>query len=447
VRATILQHYVRSIKDQDLSEGAIRGMLAALNDPYSDYLSADQLKKFERDVAGSFAGVGVQIQLKEDTPVVVTPIQGSPALQAGVKAGDRILAIDGHPTKGGDIDAAVKRILGPQGSEVTLRIRSDDEQDRDVKLTRAQVKVPSVKGFRRDADDRWEFTLDPQRKIGYVAISHFTNTTAADLRTRLGELQKAGVKGLVLDLRFCPGGLLPAAIEIAEQFVSDGTIVTVRGHAEPGRSYKAAAKAPFADIPLLVLVNEGTASAAEVVAGALKDNQRATILGTRTFGKGFIQQLFEVPGDGRVRLTTAFFFLPSGRNIHKAGGDPDWGVDPTDGFYVPLDSAQTEALVKVARQLDVIGLKGDGKRTMNVTPKVLADHFADPQLAAGMTTMTARIRDGAFPAVGKPNADLLSRLAKRDDLVKRRDGLLKEMNDINRQLADLEKRGEKDKDM
>jgi carboxyl-terminal processing protease len=436
VRAMILKNYVRAVTDQDLSEGAIRGMLSSLNDPYSEYLSQEQVDDLGRGTQGTFAGVGIQIQLKDNQITVVTPIEGSPALEAGVQPGDAILAIDGHPTKGLDLPSAVKRILGPKDSRVKLRLRHPDGQEAEIALTRSLIKVPSVKGFRRDAENQWQYVVDAENQIAYVAITHFTSTTADDLRKLLQRLQEQGLKGLIVDLRFCPGGLLSTTVAIAELFFNEGAIVTVKGHQGEGSTSKAQGHALIPDIPLVVLLNEQTASAAEVLAGALRDNNRATLLGTRSYGKGSVQNMLKVPGNGMVKLTTAYFYLPSGRNIHKSPGDKDWGVDPTDGHYFPLDGKQTEALLKVARQLDVLGGTKTDRALPAITPKLIAEQYADPQLAAAVETLRAKIMKGEFVPVGKPHTVMLEHLAKREDLLKKREALQKELDQLNKTLED-----------
>jgi carboxyl-terminal processing protease len=437
VRTLIIQNYVRKVNDQDVTDGAIRGMVEALRDPYSGYVSSDELKALERETAGTFAGVGVQIRLEEGRITVVSPLEGSPALKAGVQPGDVILGIDGKPTQGIEIASAVKQILGTPGSPVQLKLRHPDGAEAEVTLTRSQIKVPSVKGFRRGPDDRWEYFLDRERQVGYVDVSHFTADTAKDLGDVVRKLKDQGLKGLVLDLRFCPGGLLSAAVATAQLFLSEATITTLKGNAGEGNTFAAGGDALLPDTPLVVLVNDRTSSAAEVVAGALKDNRRAIVLGTRTYGKGSVQNLFKVPGEGQLKLTTAFFYLPSGRSIHKAPGEKEWGVDPTDGYYLSLDTAQTEALLKVARRLDVLGGKSE-KPPVPLSIQTIAGEYADPQLAAALKTMTAKLTEGQFVPVGRPLTALQADVAKRDELLQRRLALMKDLEQVNKELAALE---------
>ncbi len=319
-----------------------------------------------------------------------------------------------------------------------MKIRHADGQEKEIALTRAQIKVPSVKGFRRDANDRWQFMIDNDKQIAYVDVTHFTATTADDLRALLLQLKEKGLKGLVIDLRFCPGGMLSTAVQIAEQFVNQGDIVTIKGHNNAGNTYSASGAALVPEAPLVILINEQTASAAEVVAGALKDHKRAVVLGTRSYGKGSVQTIHDIPGKGTLRLTHAHFHLPSGRSIHKSAGMKEWGVDPTDGYYFPLDSKQTEKLLKVARDLDVVGRKKTAEVQLpDLTPKVISEHYGDPQLAAAWETLSAKIAKGEFVPVGKPVALMLKHLAKREDLIKKRDALQKELDQVSKSLADI----------
>jgi carboxyl-terminal processing protease len=436
VRSLILKSYVRAVPEQDLSEGAIKGMLAALNDPYSEYLTAERVAELGRGTQGTFAGVGVQIHMKDNQITVVTPIDGSPALKAGVQPGDAILAIDGQPTKGLDLQTAVRRILGPKESEVKLRLRHPDGEETDLTLKRAQIRVQSINGFRRGADDRWEYFLDDKNKIAYVAITSFTASTADDLRALLEGFKEQNVKGLVIDLRFSPGGMLSSAVKVAEMFLGKGDVVAVKGHNETGSTYKADGNAILPEIPIVVLVNEQTASSAEVVAGALQESKRAVLLGTRTYGKGAIQNILEISGKGMLRLTTAHFYLPSGRSIQKVAGQKDWGVDPTNGYCVPIDAKQTEMLLKQARELNAVGSKRKPAKLPEITSQLIADQYADPQLAAALETLQAKLTKGEFVQVGKPNAVMFERLAKREDLLKKRDTLKKELEQVNRDLGE-----------
>jgi carboxyl-terminal processing protease len=440
VRAKILQRYVKSVSDQEVTDGAIQGMVAALHDPYSEYLAPERVAALEKELGGTLSGIGVQVHLKDGRSTVVTPLEDSPALKAGLQPGDVILAIDDQPTRGLDLQEVVRRILGPEGSPIKLRIRHPDGAEVSVTFPRAHIQVRSVQGFRRRGDGRWQYLIDPAQRIGYVRICRFSATTVQDLRDALGSLNDDRMRGLILDLRCSPGGLLRAAVDTARLFLAHGTIVSVRSPGQVEQSWEADGQSLVGDVPLVVLLNENTASAAEVVAGALKDNHRAVLVGTRSFGKGSVQEVIKLEqGRGALRLTTAYYHLPNGRNIHKHPGAATWGVDPTDGYYVPLDAAQTTAYFDNWQQRMVLGKAANLPPVQEkLTPERIAQGYADPQLAAAFRTLTARLTTGAFVKVGESNADLLAHLGRRQEMERRRDELLESLEQVNKELAELE---------
>jgi carboxyl-terminal processing protease len=443
-QAKILERYVKALNEKEITDAAIRGLLGALNDPYCDYLSPDELAQVERSLGNTFAGIGVQICTANGQPTVVSPLEDSPALEAGLRPGDLILAIDGKATKGITLADVVKRILGPAGSVVKLKIRHPEGDDVEVVVARRQIKVHTVQGFRRDCEDHWDFLLDSERQIGYVRIVHFTSGTEDDVREVLQQLTAKGLKGLILDLRCCPGGLLSAAIESTKLFLAKGTIVTIKGQHDE-EVIKADGTSLIGDVPMVVVVNGMTASAGEIVAGALSDNQRAIILGSRSYGKGSVQELIKLEGGSTIRLTTAYYHLPSGRGIHRTEGSKDWGVDPTDGYYVPLTGKQTETFAERRREREMVGTKQAARKNGPLTPREIAKDYADGQLSAALLTMTARLATGTFEKVGQGNDALHVDLAsfQREEIRKRRAAALKNLELINKELADFDKKSQR----
>ncbi|HEV3262068.1 MAG TPA: S41 family peptidase [Gemmataceae bacterium] len=443
VRDKIRELYVRKLNDRELTGDAIKGMLAALNDPYSVYFAPQEYAQLMREVRGTLSGIGAQLSMKDDRLTVVTPLEDSPALKAGLRAGDVIVAIDGKATKGLEIAQAVRRIIGPKGSVVKLKVVHPGGKEEELAITRGQIQLRSITGFRRGKDDRWQFLLDPDNKIGYVQITQFSPTTVKDLRGVIRRLQRQGLKGLILDLRFCPGGLMQSAVGTCELFLARGTIVSIKGEHNPEQTWEAKGKDTLGDFPLVVLLNESTASAAEIVAGALRENHRATLVGTRSYGKGSVQQIIELDDkEGALKLTTAYYYLPGGRNIQRHPGAKSWGVDPTDGYYVPVDARQTAAMQKLSQERAILGQsKGRGEK---LTPGRLAEDYADPQLAAALKTMTARVTSGKFEKVGKPSATMAADLRRRE-VRERREALLKQLEQANKELADLEKAGKEER--
>jgi carboxyl-terminal processing protease len=372
---------------------------------------------------------------------VVTPIEGSPAHKAGVRPGDVIETIDGRAARGIELKEAVQRILGKPGTEVKLKVLHHDGIVEELTITRAQLQLRTLQGFRRGPDDRWVFTLDPEHKIAYVQLTQFSPTTAKELREALTALQKEGLKGLILDLRFCPGGLLDQALQVAKLFLREGLILTTRGPNKQERSFRADGKEAIADVPLVILLNEQTASAAEIVAGALSDHNRAVLVGSRSFGKGSVQSIVKLDEGGALKLTTAYHYLPSGRNIQKRPGEKVWGVDPTDGYYVPLTQSQLEALKKDAERRALIGLPKDEqlKYPARLTPRLIEEQHADPQLAAALRTMIARVTSGDYVKVGQAIDVLQDHVRQLEEMRQRREVLLKNLNQLDEEISNLQK--------
>ena len=315
VYSLVKQAYVENVDDHALMQAAIRGLLAGL-DPHSEYLDRKQIDDLTEDTTGSYNGLGIEVVQVEGTLKVIAPIDDSPAERAGIKAGDTIVRIDGKAVQSDDLDSAVGHLRGKVGSDITLSVVHEGAIDPvDVKLKREVIRVASVRGR----------MLEPG--YAYVRLSQFQADTGAQLHKRIDRLQKdnkAPLQGMVLDLRSNPGGLLTSAVEVSDIFLNDGIIVTTKGRLkEADLSFHAAPGDALNGAPLVVLVDNGTASAAEIVAGALKDNHRALLMGRRTFGKGSVQTVLPLDADHAVKLTTARYYTPSGASIQAAGIQPD----------------------------------------------------------------------------------------------------------------------------
>ena len=315
VMGQVEKSYVVPVTPDRLVDGALKGMLGRL-DPHSDYMTEREYRELMATTSGQFGGVGIEISVEQGVPQVVSAIDGTPAAEAGVEPGDRIIRANGQPIVGLDINEVVRRLRGAPGTKVVLTIARANRPVFDVPITRAIIHVDSVK-----------LALKPGG-IGYVRISTFDENTPAELRAALAQLRRQDggrLPGLVLDLRNDAGGLLDAAVEVSGDFLDSGTVVSTRGR-EPdeNRVYDAP---PNGDLvrgtPVAVLINGATASASEIVAGALQDNRRATILGTRSFGKGSVQTIIPLDGRGALRLTTALYYTPSGASIQGHGITPD----------------------------------------------------------------------------------------------------------------------------
>ena len=310
----VQKNYVEDVDSKKLLEGAINGMMKSL-DPHSTYMTAEMYKDLEVETRGSFGGIGIEITIKKDVLTVVSPVEDTPAYNAGIKAGDHIIQIDGKSTKDITIMEAVKKLRGPKDSKVTVTImREDMTKPKDFVITRSIIKIRSVKS--KIYDDH----------IGYIRVSSFQERTADDLKKVLGDIKaKNGVlEGIILDFRNNPGGLLNQAVAVADVFLKSGVIVTTKGRTK-NMETKSVAKDDGDEpmCPIIAMVNEGTASAAEIVSGALQDNGRALVLGTQTFGKGSVQTVIPLEDGSALKLTTAKYYTPSGRSIQAEGIKPD----------------------------------------------------------------------------------------------------------------------------
>ncbi len=300
------------ITDEQLLQGAIRGMIEALGDPYSVYFSPEEYQKWQESLAGEYSGVGMEITIRNKRVTVVTPLPGTPAEAAGIQPGDVILAVDGESTEGWTVEQASSRIRGPEGTPVTLTILSKDGTVREITLIRQRIIVESVR-----------YAYKAEERVGYIRLLRFDADTPGLVGRALYSFPLPELAGLVLDLRNNSGGLLYSAVEVASYFIDRGVIVYTKGPAVGDRTYSSRGNS-IPNLPLAVLVNEGTASASEIVAGALQDHGVGVLIGRKTFGKGLVQEIvMRLPDGGAIKLTTAEYFTPNGRAVQDVGLTPD----------------------------------------------------------------------------------------------------------------------------
>lgn len=446
VRQLLTQRYIDAPDQARLREGAIRGMVEALNDPYTTYVPASEQRNFAKDLTGEYVGIGAQVNIQQGWLTIVSPLEDSPAYHAGLMAEDRVVEIDGVTTQNLALDACVEKLLGEPGTTVTLTIERAGERST-VKIVREKIKTRAVKGVHRsDADpNAWDFMIDPARKIAYVRLTQFTPGCAQEVAAALRSVgADAGrLRGLVLDLRFNPGGLLREAEELADLFLKEGVIVSTRGrvHAEDVRRARAPGTMP--DFPIVVLINGQSASASEVLAGALVENNRAIAVGTRTFGKGSVQSVLQIPsGRGsELKLTEQGYYLPSGRSLTRRDDSPTWGVDPTEGFFLPMSDAELTAMLEVRRRNEVLRA-APGKPVSAgdwSNPDWVLSELKDPQLAAAVRAMQGRLDTGEWVRTGQAvDPAQATGVAEANRLRQLRERMLREIDRTERRLEALE---------
>ncbi len=382
-------------------------------DEFSAIIWPDELARFNRMTQGNFRGVGIQIQFDDDSQMikVVTPIEGTPAQRAGIRQGDRIARIDGKSAVGITVNQAVDLITGPADTGVTLtieRVTGDTDEagkeivkEIDFPLNRQLIPLATVKGWKRSGprEDQWDWYVDPASGVGYVRLLQFTEDTTKDLHAAIDQMRDAGtLQGLILDLRFNPGGLLTEAVSVANTFIREGTIVSTQG-TQPGETRRATPSgARLAGVPLVVLINEGSASASEIVSGAIrhyadKGDIDAVIVGQRSFGKGSVQNVFDLADNAKMKLTTQYYKLPDGRILHRRPGASTWGVEPNLRVEM-LPEQEVEAL-KLRQDADVLPIDETGKIVVSATPppdpRKLIDDGIDLQLQHALLLLQTRI--------------------------------------------------------
>lgn len=389
-------NYIDSIDAQSLSHAAIEGVVAKL-DPFSEFIPPQRYQEFNSMIEQKFGGIGVQIEGPPSVPrlTVVAPIPKTPAFKSGMQAGDVILEIDKKPTMGLSAQEATKLMRGRVGETVELLVQRMDSSERVyLNIQRADIEVDSVYGDRIRADATWEYFLEEDPRVAYIRIVLFGERTQAEFSAALKEIA-GSAQGLVIDLRFNPGGILPAAVELCDMLVDSGVIVRTQGRREIFNSDYQATPGVELDIsiPIIVLINQESASASEIMAGCLQDLGRAKIAGSRSYGKGTVQQVFEIESDRTaLKFTTARFLRPSFKNIHrteKMTDQDEWGIHPAPELALQLDDVQQ---IYLNRRWY---LRGDPRLMARIDRAPEPEFAADPQLKMAVEYLQAR-----FPALG-----------------------------------------------
>jgi len=383
--------------------------LASQLDDFSAIIWPEDLEQFNRSIEGDFTGVGIQITRRDGNLVVVTPLPDTPAYNAGIRAGDVIKEVNGEDASRWSLNRAVREITGPAGSEVTLGVQRDSKQDLlRFAIERAEIEIETVRGWRQTQNNAWDYWIDKPSGIGYIRLSQFMKQTDKELDKAVSQLQnQQTIDGLILDLRYNPGGLLSAAEKVADRFIDQGSIVsTVDAEGNRNTQHRATQRDTYPDFPVVVLINEGSASASEIVAGALQDYDRAFVVGSRTFGKGSVQDVYPlVRRKAYLKLTTQYYMLPDGRIIHRKPGDETWGIEPD--LSIPMTSEQRYEAQETRQKADVVE-QADADRpaqTQPVEASQLLEEGIDPQLEAALLYLKTRLIADDVAIAQRPGND------------------------------------------
>jgi len=393
----------RNLTSARMPEGVVIAQFSEASfltlDPYTILVWPRDVSEFEQQMTNEFTGIGIEISRQSGQLTVGSLLPDTPAYSSGIDVGDVIEKVDGMPTKDVPLSCAVSRIKGPAGTKVTLTIRRNGKDPtRDITLTRAKIVVPTLRGLQRSGEGKWLRMVDEQDKIGYIRLTSFAETTAADVKAALKSLEASGMRGLILDLRFNPGGFFDSAVDVTDEFLDDGLIVITRSRFGIPSYATAHSKGTHPKYPMVVLINAGSASASEIVAGALADpsHKRATLVGERTHGKGVVQGISMYPGEGsQLKYTMANWYLPSGQKIKsqdeaKKENKNDWGVGPD--VAVSLRSDEFRKMFELQRDNDVLVNAGHDDANSPLKKHTIAQTVeVDPQLSMGILVIKSKL--------------------------------------------------------
>lgn len=470
VKNSITSTYVDEIspdKLRKMQEGAIKGMIDALDDPYTIYVPPADTEDFDKDLTGEYSGIGASVQISTDGYLqIVSPLEDSPAMRMGIMAEDKVIEIEGKSTLGLSVDQCIDLLMGKEGTKVNIVLERKGTKI-PMEVTRQKIKTRSVKGVHRQEADRskWNYLVDEKRGIAYLRLTQFTPGCTREFAEALlaAGAAEGKVKGVIIDLRWNPGGLLTEAISIADLFLDEGTIVSTRGRKYPERIEKARKEGTLPNFPVAVLINGNSASASEILAGAITENNRGIAVGTRTFGKGSVQGVRPIvvkdpEGNEKVaelKVTEQGYYLPSGRSITRKSDATEWGVDPSKGYFVDMTDEELIAMLKVRREMEIIqpakpaGAPAEAPSAENPggstvpnwsDPDATLEFFKDAQLTAAVRAMQAKLDSGSWKQTGgeaTPIAAVVgSELGK---LQQARDRLTRELIRIEKRAEALEK--------
>ena len=437
VRHLIIQRFVDEPDDEAMQRAMIRSMISTLDDPYTVYVPPAQERDFNKEMRGTYVGIGAEVNQVDGFLTIITPMDNSPALEAGVLAGDIVLEIEGVSIFEVPRTESINMLLGETGTPVVILVRHLDGTEERITIIRRQIVARTVRGVRREGE-AWNYWLDPKLGIAYVRLSQFTDASADELDAVFDQLGKDDLNGLIFDVRDNPGGDLSVAIKVTNLFLSEGVLVSLKGRKQRERSWSADAEGTLPNFPMVVLINGRSASAAEILAGALQDNKRAKVLGSRSFGKGSVQEVHELPYHrGTLKLTSARYYLPSGRNLSRESDSIVWGVDPDPGFVVPMSDDEYRQMILARREYEVIRAETnhDGQDWSN--SQWIQQQIKDRHLAAALDAIQSRLRGNEWPVVGQDEAGVLALEQEIGRWVSERRRLMSRLDEVETRLMKL----------
>lgn len=446
IRQVLINAYVEQPDEQKMQRAAIDGLVNSLDDPYTTFVPPSDKNEFDKQLRGTYVGIGAEVNKQDGYLTIVSPMADSPALHAGIRSGDKVLEIEGESTLDFSIQECIDKLLGEPGTDVHIKVRHENGVEEDITITRQRIVTPTIKGLRRSGE-QWTYCIDPDRNIAYIRVTQFNSDTVSELRKAFKAFRNrhdTEINGLILDVRDNPGGALRTAVEVADLFLDKGEIVSVRGRNDE-RTFHASEENTLPDFPMVVIVNGQSASASEIVSGALQDNERAKVLGTRTFGKGSVQEVRELEyGRGTLKFTTAYYYLPSGRNLDRHNDSKIWGVDPDSGYVVKMSDDKYIDMLERRREFEVIRNGNDARDTQRCADaQWIEENLMDPQLAAALTAVQARVDGKDWPQVGGENPTQVAFDESLQRTIENRNRLQREVQRLEKRIRELQGLAEK----
>ncbi len=426
------------IDDAKMKTAMIDGMIDTLGDPHTIYVPPADKAEFDKDLRGTYVGIGCEVNIIDHYLTIISPMDGSPALAAGVMAGDIVLEIEGQPTLDKPVDQCIDMLMGEPGTPVKIKVRHLDGKEQELSIVRGHITTRTVRGLFRMGEG-WSYCIDPNLGLTYVRITQFNEDTADELLAALNSVKETGLNGLILDLRDNPGGSLETAVAVSDLFLDGGTIVSMRPR--PGRGdekvYSARQEGTLPNFPMIVLVNGQSASASEIVSGALQQNGRAKVMGTRSYGKGSVQEVRELDYNrGTLKYTMALYYLPNGRNINRSTDSTVWGVDPDPGMVVAMSDEDYIDMLRARREFEVIKAL-DPNRPQCGDPTWVRTNLKDEQLAKAVEAMETRVKDGEWPNVGGDNAGEVAFDVELHRALEARSRMLEQLSGVEKRIGEL----------